>query len=64
MMNMAVARIVLRYVAMGLFTTGFWGEEIAEQISTDPDILMIVGVLIGIGVETFYKLAKKNGWTT
>ena len=58
-MNGAIARIVLRYV-VGAVIMG--SDQIGEQLATDPDLVMAVGGLIGLGIEAFYVFAKRKGW--
>lgn len=63
MINGAIARIIVRYLAGTLFGVG------ASQIAlNDPDIMsfltMAVGGAISIATEFLYSMAKKRGWTT
>ena len=60
-MNGAIARILLRYV-VGAAIAG--SSAIGDQLATDPDIVMAVSALIGVGVEWAYVEAKRRGWTT
>jgi GTP cyclohydrolase III len=59
-----IARIVLRYAAAALVTYGVISEDIGNQIATDPDLLMIVGLGLGAAAEAAYALAKKRGGAT
>lgn len=58
-MNGAVARIILRYVAGGLV---LGSPVVGERLAQDPDLVMLVGALVGIATEGFYYLAKRRGW--
>lgn len=53
-------RISLRYGLTGVF---FKSPEIAQALSTDPDIIAAGCVVVAGIVETSYKLAKRWGWT-
>lgn len=63
-MTAIVARILLRYAAGALVAAGYFDADLGNQISVDPDILMIVGSVLGIGVELAYAFAKRRGWAT
>lgn len=57
-MNGAIARIILRYViGMALMKS----PEIGETLAMDPDIVLMVSGLIGLGIEGFYAIAKRKG---
>lgn len=59
-----IARIILRYAAGALVAAGYLDAELGQQIGADPDLLIIVGGALGIGVELAYAFAKKRGWAT
>ncbi|MCW0235223.1 MAG: hypothetical protein OJJ21_16600 [Ferrovibrio sp.] len=63
-MTPVLARIALRYVAASLATAGYLDADMASQIGVDPDLVMIVGIAMGAGIESLYGLAKKFGWRT
>lgn len=63
-MTMVVARIVLRYLSGALMAAGVLDVGMADLISTDPDLVLLVGAGIGILTEGVYAVAKKQGWTT
>lgn len=63
-MSMVFARIALRYLAGALFTAGYLDAGLADTLSTDPDLLMLLGAAIAAGTEGIYAVAKKQGWTT
>lgn len=63
-MTSVIARILLRYAAAALVTAGLLDSDIAIQIGADPDLLALLGVGLGAGVEMAYAAAKKLGWAT
>ena len=58
-MNMAIARIIIRY---GVVLAA--GLAYGEQLAADPDIVMTVAAAVGVATEGFYALAKRKGWAT
>lgn len=63
-MNMAIARILARYLSSALVTAGFLAPDFAAQIGADPDIIMLVGAGLAAVAEWAYARAKKNGGPT
>ena len=63
-MTAVFARILLRYLASALVTAGYLDADLGRQIGADPDILVIVGGVIGLGVEMAYAVAKRMRWAT
>ena len=59
MMNAPIARIILRYL-VGLTI----GADYGNVLAGDPDVVTIVAMAIGAGVESIYALAKRKGWAT
>jgi len=61
-MNFApLARIVLRYIV----GAGLMGSQhIGDTLATDPDLVLMLSVGIGIAVEAGYAIAKRKGWAT
>lgn len=59
-----IARIILRYLAAALVTYGLIPREIGAEIARDPDLILVIGSLIGVATEASYVLAKRRGWTT
>lgn len=63
-----VTRIAFRYLAMYVALKGFLPEDLAMEISKDPDFMALfnmgVGAVIGLVNEGWYFLAKKYGWNT
>lgn len=59
-MNYApIARIVLRY-GVGLII----GAAQADILAADPDVVTVVALAIGAGVELAYTIAKRKGSAT
>lgn len=56
------SRIIARYIAGALVTYGFFTAPEAAQLN--PDIVFIVGMVLGGIVEMAYVFAKRVGWTT
>lgn len=54
-----LARIVIRYI-VGLII----GMDSAAMLSGDPDVVTVVALGIGAGVEIAYTVAKRKGWAT
>lgn len=63
-MSAVISRIALRYLAAALVTAGYLDADLGNQISADPDLLMLLGLAIGAGVEMAYAAAKRLGWRT
>lgn len=59
-----IARIALRYAAAALVTAGLLDADLGNQIGADPDLIMLVGLALGAGVEMAYAVAKKMRWAT
>lgn len=58
------ARIILRYLAGFLLIKGLIPQDVADQLANDPDLVILVGAGIALGVEGFYVIAKRLGWAT
>jgi preprotein translocase subunit Sec61beta len=56
-----VARIILRYLAGGMI---LGSDTVGETLAADPDLVMVVGLIIGSIVELLYAYAKRKNWTT
>ena len=56
------ARIAARYLAGALVAAGALAAGSEAQIAADPEVLMILGGIIGAVTEGFYALARKQGW--
>lgn len=63
-----VARIALRWVAgpaLGLaIGDKIAGTAIGDRLASDADVVLVVALMIGAGVEGAYVLARKKGWAT
>jgi hypothetical protein len=59
-----LSRILLRYLAGGLVAFGIIAPEDATIIHTDPEIVLLVGMLLGAAVEGAYAFAKRHGGAT
>ena len=59
-----ISRILLRYVAAALVTYGMIPPEVGAEVAVDPDLLLILGLVLGAGVEAFYTIAKRLKWAT
>lgn len=61
-------RILLRYLAMFLVAKGFFSPELGDLFASDPDILsiaqVVVGLVAGLVAEGWYVIAKRFGWRT
>ena len=57
-----IARIAARYLAGALVAVGALAAGSEAQIAADPEVLMILGGIIGAVTEGFYALARKQGW--
>ena len=63
-MSMVLARIALRYLAGALLAAGYLDTGLADTLSTDPDMLMLLGAAIGGATEGLYAVARRMGWAT
>ena len=57
-------RIALRYIAGYLVFKSIIPQELADAILSDPEVVAVIGVVIGFLVEGAYALARKFGWRT
>jgi len=57
-----LSRIIARYIAGALVTYGFFTAPEAAQIN--PDLVLIVGAILGGAVEMAYTYARRSGWRT
>jgi hypothetical protein len=57
-----LARIAARYVAGFLIAKGFLDAGTGNMLATDPDVLTLVGLGIGVLTELAYTVARKMGW--
>jgi hypothetical protein len=61
-MTAVIARIACRYIAGALIAKGFLDAGTGDTLATDPDVLMLVGLGIGLATEGAYTVARKLGW--
>jgi hypothetical protein len=61
-MSAVIARIACRYIAGALIAKGFLDAGTGDTLASDPDILMMVGMGLGLATEGAYALARKFGW--
>jgi hypothetical protein len=61
-MTAVIARIACRYIAGALIAKGFLDAGTGDTLATDPDVLMLVGLGIGLATEGAYAVARKLGW--
>lgn len=54
-----IARIILRYGIGAVI-----GMAQGDMLAADPDLVTIVALGIGAGVELAYAMAKRKGWAT
>lgn len=59
-----LSRIIARYAAAMLVTVGWLSPELGDSLAADPDVIMVIGLGLGLATEGFYALAKKLGWAT
>lgn len=66
-MKAPIARIVGRYLSGAMMVHAGWSLHEAQGVFWSVEMLtmleFIVGAALGIGVEFFYALAVKRGWT-
>lgn len=71
-MSAVFVRILLRWLAGALVTYGVLTADLADIITSDPDIVtaleqgmtVLAGILAGVLAEAWYYLAKRLGWAT
>jgi hypothetical protein len=59
-----VSRIALRYVAGFLVLKGIIPQDIADMLTSDPEITALIGLTLMAVIEGAYALARKLGWAT
>ena len=57
-----LSRIIARYIAGALVTYGLFTPQDAAVIN--PDLVFIIGMVLGGIVELAYTYAKRVGWMT
>jgi hypothetical protein len=61
-MAAVISRIALRYIAGALIAKGYLDAGTGDTLASDPDLLMLTGLAIGVVTEGAYALARKYGW--
>jgi len=61
-MTGTIARIVARYIAGLMVSYGVMAQS--DVAAFMPDLVLLIGALLGLMTETFYAVAKRKGWTT
>lgn len=63
-----VIRIILYIIAGYLLRGGWIPEDVAEQISNNEELVLLleagVGVVVTAGTVLWWRLAKRWGWKT
>ncbi len=59
-----ISRIVARYLSGAVVTLGFVDAATGKLLFPDIEglIVILLGALIGVATEWFYKLARQWGW--
>jgi len=61
---MPVSRIILRYGSGALVSIGLLQPDVAAAVGADPDLPVVVGMMIAVGTEVGYTIAKRRGGAT
>ena len=59
-----LVRIALRYGSAALIAFGIMSPEAADTVALDPDIALVLGLLIGAAVEGWYAWVRRHGGAT
>jgi len=59
-----IVRIVLRYLAMYLMTSGYFSTDAGAALMDPATLTALAGVIVALGTEAWYRLAKKRGGAT
>ena len=59
-MTGTIARIVARYIAGLMVSYGIMAQ--GDVAAFMPDLVLLIGALLGVMTETFYAAAKRKGW--
>lgn len=49
-----ISRIILRYLSAALVTYGLLSPDMGAQIAADPDLVALIGLIVGVAVEGGY----------
>tara|TARA_R110000823_G_scaffold5692_4_gene22442 strand:- start:48 stop:251 length:204 start_codon:yes stop_codon:yes gene_type:complete len=59
-----IARIGMRWAASSLVTAGFLSESMAVALMEHDVIIAVSGLVLGVGTEVWYAIAKRRGGAT
>jgi len=59
-----IARIMLRYGSGAMLSIGLIDPDMAEQISGDSDLVVVLSLCVGVVIELAYTRAKLKGQPT
>ena len=59
-----LSRIFLRYASAALVTWGVLSPSVGSTMATDPDLLAVIGFVMGFTAEMYYWAAKRWDWET
>lgn len=57
-----IARIVARYLIGAGVAYGVFAADVGASL--EPDVVLVVGAVLGAAVEGVYALARRRGWAT
>jgi len=63
-MTPVIVRILARYLSGALVSYGIIPHEVGADLAVDPDVVLVLGAIIGAATEGIYALAKRWGWAT
>lgn len=63
-MTAVLTRILARYLAGALVFYGLIDPDSGAELAVDPDVALLIGLLIGAITEGAYALARRWGWAT
>ena len=63
-MTPVIVRILARYLSGALVSYGIIPHEVGADLAVDPDVVLVLGAIIGAATEGLYALAKRWGWAT
>lgn len=59
-----IIRILCRVIAGFLIGAGYFTEDAAESVFSDPAFDMAIGAVLWAVTEAYYFAARKFGWAT
>lgn len=57
-----LTRIIARYLAGAMVAYGLMAPQ--DAVAMHPDLVAIVGAVLGVAVESAYAFARRRGWAT